>query len=143
MDKKENSEEQRVPSKSANLSLLTVFGLAQITCLLYVVVKALYKDMQLRHGATVCEISFISSVFLLVATSLCLRIFKQNPIKAIPRDLVIPLVARSALSTTAYIVVTKIVDLVPLTVFEAIANVAPFVTAIVAYFWLGDKITCC
>ena len=66
---------------------------------------------------------------------------KQSPLQDVPKDLIIPLLIRSFCSTFSLITVTKTIKLIPLTIFQTISNLTPFISALLAYFWLKESLT--
>ena len=132
------AESHTESSKTSQLSLIAVFGMAQIVCLFYTAVKAMMKHANLEHGATVCEINFTMVLGTTVLTSIMLPFYGYNPL---PRFFEGPLLFRSIISVIGMIGVTKSVQLVPLTIFEAITTASPFMAALLACIWLGDKLT--
>ena len=67
-------------------------------------------------------------------------IFGKNPFKEVAKEDVFPLSIRSLSSTAALFIVIIAVKLVPLTIFNVVTNMTPFVSGVLAWIWLGDKL---
>lgn len=57
------------------------------------------------------------------------------------REQAFPLIFRSVFQAVSMFTVTKCVELVPLTIFEAIITVYPFVTGLLVWIWLGERLS--
>ena len=88
-----------------------------------------------------CEISFARAVCTLTASIICLLICRQNPYTTLKRDLMVPLFVRCVSGAVAFIAVAKAVQLLPLTIFQVITNMTPFISGILACIWLGEKLS--
>lgn len=78
--------------------------------------QAMLKDAQQSTAVTVCEISFIRTLFALFASIIFLLVSRQKPLQ-IEKDLVIPLIIRSMIGAVAFIITIKTISMIPLTVF--------------------------
>ena len=101
---------------------------------------ALLKDAQQNSAITVSEITYIRTIFALIASALCLLIARKNPFK-VPRDLVGPLFVRSVAGASASITLVKAVELVPLTIFQIVTKSDAFLTGVLAFIWLGERLS--
>ena len=128
-------------NKSSQLSIVSVFFLAQFACLLYVTMQATFKDLQLRYDVTVAEIALMRSSYSLIFTLILVCICGKNPTKEVRRDQIVPLIVRCLSGTTAFIVVTMTVKMIPLTIFQVITNVTPFISGLLACVWLGERLS--
>ena len=120
---------------------MTVFGMAQVTSILYILFQAGIKDAQSRCGVRVFEISFARSILTILSASVCVFVSGQNPFRAVTRDLVWPLAIRCVAGALAFITVTTALPLLPLILFQVITNMTPFLAALLACLWLGEKLS--
>ena len=67
-------------------------------------------------------------------------IFKKNPFKEVARADIFPLSLRSLSSTASLFIVIIAIKFVPLTIFNVVTNMTPFVSGVLAWIWLGDKL---
>ena len=128
-------------NKSSQLKVLTVLGMAQVTSALYIIMQASIKDTQNRFGVSVAEISFARAFCCFFFSLICLFIYRQNPLTTVKRDLVIPLIIRCVMGTMTFFLVTKAVTLLPLTIFQVVTNISPFIAGLIARVWLGEKLS--
>ena len=70
-----------------------------------------------------------------------LLIYRQNPYTAVERQDALALLIRSCSSTAAFFAVIKSIKLVPLTIFQVVTNMTPFVSGLLAFIWLGEKLS--
>ena len=125
---------------SSNLSVVSVLMMAQVACLLYICLQGLVKDLQLTHGMSVVEITFLRTCTTLVGACALIAIFKKNPFTEVSRKDLAPLLFRSLSGSCAFIVVTKAVRYLPLTIFQTMANLTPFMSGILACIFLGERL---
>ena len=86
------------------------------------------------------EITFVRTGATFLASILLVFACGQNPFKELKRDLVTPLIMRCLAGSCTFILVTKSVHLLPLTVFQLFNMLTPFVTGVVAFVWLGETL---
>ena len=67
---------------------------------------------------------------------------KQQYFSGIPKELNCTLLTRCIIGTFSFIIFSLTVKYIPLGIFFIIFNSAPFLTAILSYFWTGDRIMC-
>ena len=94
----------------------------------------------MTYGAKIPEVSFIRACTYLTFSTTNLFIYKKNPFGEVPRELIFPLVVRCGSSTTALFIVITAIKLVPLTIFSVVTNMTPFVSGLLAWICLGDKL---
>ena len=87
------------------------------------------------------EISLIRSVFILVAAIGSVTVSKKQFFGGIEGSQVVPLMIRGFAGTIAFI--TQIISLknVALSIFQCITNSLPFMVALLAFFWLRERIS--
>ena len=81
--------------------------------------------------------SCVSFAFTLVLVCIC----GKNPTKEVRRDQIVPLIVRCVSGTTCFIMVTITVKMIPITIFQIISNVAPFNSGLLAFVWLGERLS--
>ena len=52
----------------------------------------------------------------------------------------VPLAVRCITGALAFIAAIKVISMVPLTIFEVITKLTPFVIGLIAYVWLGERL---
>ena len=81
-----------------------------------------------------------TSTTFIGAVALC-SLHKQNPLSAVPKELMAILIVRCFSGAIAFILVTKVLHLVPLTIFQSMSNVTPFISGFLACVWLGERLS--
>ena len=114
--------------------------MAQLNCILQIGNQILYKDAQVTYDAQIPEISFMRACIYLAFSSTNLLIFKKNPFSELARKDMWPLFVRCAASTSSLFIVIIALKLVPLTIFTVVTNMTPFLSALISWIWLGDKL---
>ena len=127
--------------RTSNLSIYVVFVMAQVACILYCGLQACMKELQVHHGLRVYELSFFRTAATFVVSLVAALCLRQNPLRDVPSDLRMPLLIRCLCGSMAFIAVAATVKLIPLTIFQTISNLTPFVSAVFAFLWLGDQLT--
>ena len=79
-DSKKEVDAKEQLNTSSNLSALTVFILSQVTSLLFLTTTAFSKDLQVNHGISVFEISFVRNAVNLFISIAMLLYFKEKPL---------------------------------------------------------------
>ena len=136
----EAAQTKQAGNTSSQLSVWSVFGLIQITSVIFILMQALLKDAQEVSDITVSEISFIRTVFALIASIVVLCFTRENPFR-VRRDLMAPLALRSFMGSAASITIVKSVEQVPLTVFQVVTKSDAFLTGLLACIWLGERLS--
>ena len=106
----------------------------------YVAFQTIFKELQQNQGVSLVEITFLRTGATFLASILLVIICGRNPLKEVKRDYVIPLAARCLAGSCTFILVTKTVHLLPLTIFQLFNMLTPFVTAVVAFMWLRESL---
>ena len=114
--------------------------MSQISCLLYICLQGLFKDLQLTFGMSIVEITFLRTATTLVGACILIAIFKKNPFTEVDRGDLVPLLFRSLASSCASIIVPKAVLYLPITIFQTMVNLTPFISGILACIFLGEKL---
>jgi len=96
------------------------------------------KHLLLTESISVCEISFFRSTISLIFAVPLVLAFKKSLV--VERDLILPLLNRCLCGVVAFIMLTKIVSMIPLTINQVIINLVPFVAGLIAFLWLGEKL---
>ena len=71
----------------------------------------------MSYGVTVAEISMIRNSISLLLSCFVLLVYKNSPLGSVERDQIKPLTIRCIAGTVAFVMASKAVHLVPLTVF--------------------------
>lgn len=77
----------------------------------------------------------------MISASICVFVSGQNPCRAVTRELAWPLLIRCVAGALAFITVTTALPLLPLVLFQVITNMTPFLAALLACLWLGEKLS--
>jgi len=99
----------------SNLGAVTVFFLAQLSCIMYVIMQTIMKNLLLTESISVCEISFVRTASTLIISVPFVWVFKAS--LKVEKDLMIPLLVRCLSGSLAFIAVTKTISMIPLTIF--------------------------
>ena len=94
----------------------------------------------MTYDAEIPEVSFVRACIYLIFSTACVFIFKKNPFKEVARQDIFPLSIRSLSSTASLFIVIIAIKFVPLTIFNVVTNMTPFVSGVLAWIWLGDKL---
>ena len=92
------------------------------------------------RGVTIFEIIFFRSLFNLLASTIIVKHAKVSFFADIKPELRFTLYLRCAVGTVSFAIFSLVVKYIPIGIFFIIFNSSPFMTAILAYFWTGDKI---
>ena len=133
-------QKEQKEEKETEHSVMCVFLMAQINCILQIGVQVLFKDAQVTYGAKIPEVTFIRACTYLALGTTNLFIYKKNPFAEVPREHILPLVLRCASSTAALFIVITAIKLVPLTIFGVVTNMTPFVAGLLAWVCLDEKL---
>lgn len=76
----------------------------------------------------------------LTFSSTALLLYKRNPIRELTKEDIWPLIVRCLASTSSLFIVIVAIKLVPLTIFTVITNMTPFMSFLLAWIWLGDRL---
>ena len=96
--------------------------------------------MLTNRGVTVFEFVFFRSLFNMSASALISKRAKVSLFGDITDDLRPTLILRCAVGTVSFVIFSLAVKYIPLGIFFIIFNSSPFITAILAYFWTGDRL---
>jgi len=98
------------------------------------------KDMLTYRGVVIWEFVFFRSFFNVLASTVIIKYEKVNFFADITKELQPALITRSIIGTSTFIVFSLAVKYLPLGIFFVILHASPFFTAVIAYFWTGDRI---
>ena len=98
------------------------------------------KDMLTYRGVVIYEFVFFRSFFNVLASAAIVKYEKKNFFADIPKELRSTLLTRSLIGTFSFIIFSMAVKYLPLGIFFIIFNSSPFLTAVLSYFWTGDRI---
>lgn len=93
------------------------------------------------QGMTAAEFSFFRSFFNLLFSSVLLRMKAVHITEGITRKHLPALLIRCGIGAINFIIVLYVIKLLPLTIYFMISQMAPFLTALLAWLWLGEAIT--
>lgn len=100
------------------MNVIAAFVLAQLLALLYTSLQALSKDLQLSESISVCEINLVLTAFIAIVSPLLPLAYKKS--YKVEREQVLPLLFRCLAGSLSFILVTKAVSMIPLTIFIVI-----------------------
>ena len=90
---------------------------------------------------TAAEFALARSFFNMIAAFLMLKQQKIGLTEGIEKSHMPALYLRCGVGTICFILVMYILKILPLTIFFMIFQTAPFLTAIIAWVWLGESIS--
>ena len=102
--------------------------------------QALGKDLQVNRGISLCEIIFLRSAFNVLPSIFLFFYLGKDTLLSVSRKDAPIVLLRCILSSLAFIVVTKTVKFVPLTIFQVLTKLDAFANALLAFVWLGEKL---
>ena len=114
--------------------------MAQVACMLYLCLQASVKELQLSYGVSVCEINFLRTSCSLIGSVILSVLLGKNPFTGVERGLIPTLLVRCLCGAAAFITVAKAISLMPLTIFQVINNMTPFISGLLACIWLSEKL---
>ena len=74
-------------------------------------------------------------------SSIVLFIYGNNPLREVEREHIVPLIARCVAGTAAFIGAITAFAMVPLTIFQVVTQMTPFVAGLLAFLWLGERLS--
>ena len=117
-----------------------VINAAQIC---YTVVIALSKDMLKFRGVTLFEFAFFRSIINLISAAYVVKLrHKTTFFESVPAELWPTLVVRCLAGTLGFLVYNASTVYIPIGIFKIIMNMNIYMVAILAWLWLGEKLTC-
>ena len=126
------------PKEDAPLSkILLIVNLMQIV---FTGLQVFTKDLIMYRNVTNLEMVFFRSLFNLIASTIVIKHAKVSFFADIKRELRSALFLRCAVGTLSFLTFSLAVKYIPIGIFFIILNSSPFVVAILAYFWTGDRI---
>ena len=93
------------------------------------------------QGMTAAEYSLFRSTFNMIFAFLLLRSKNVGVFEGVTREHIPALLIRCGVGTLNFILVMYCVKLLPLTIFFMISQMAPFLTALIAWMWLSESIS--
>lgn len=97
--------------------------------------------LMITQGMTAAEYSLFRSFFNMIFAFLLLRSSNVGIFEGVTKEHVPALLIRCGVGTLNFILVMYVVKLLPLTIFFMISQMAPFLTALIAWIWLNESIT--
>jgi drug/metabolite transporter (DMT)-like permease len=126
----------------ADIKLPALILLVNICECMWCLMDSLNKDAITHQGASVLDSACLRSVMLVIVSLIMMKYFNKSA-HDIPKHLRAPVFYRSAgLATTIGLIGSALLVL-PVTILNVIINCTPFFTAILAHFFLSDKLTKC
>ena len=126
------------------MSLFVLFMVINAAQICYTAVISLSKDMMKYRGVTLFEFAFFRSIINLASAAFVVKFkTKIGFFDSVPTELWPTLVIRCLAGTAGFIVYNAAIIYIPIGIFKIIMNMNLFMVAILAYCWLGEKLTCC
>ena len=110
--------------------------------IMYTALDSGVKDLTVNRGATVIDFMLFSSLLQLPVSILLTRYHEKPLFEGITRQEAKYLLLRSLCGSIGLIFVVLGMTTLTLTTFSILLNCSPFFTALLAYLWVGDKMTC-
>ena len=128
-------------TNKVDFKMSKLFLMVNLGEIFYTVLQILTKDLLTNRHVPPFEFSFLRSLFNLCGSSINVKMRGQRYFADIPRDLYFTLGLRCIIGTVGFACFAIAMQYVPLSVFFIIFNSNPFCTAILGYFWLGERIS--
>ena len=125
------------------MSLFVLFMVINAAQICYTVVITLSKDMIKFRGVTLFEFAFFRSIINLISAAFVVKFrAKTTFFESVPSHLWPILTVRCLAGTLNFIIYNAALIYIPIGIFKIIMNMNLFMVAILAWFWLGERLTC-
>ena len=124
--------------------MLKIFLLVNVSLLCWTIVNMQSKEIlnvdPPSGSISICEICFLRAVIHFLASLVLLKLTEKK-IEKVPQDCVPTLILRSVIGTVTFFISIVPVQLIQLSIYQAVLCTIPFWVGILQYFWLKIPVT--
>ena len=129
-------------STTKDISILNVFCVVNTAQIVYTALQTLTKDMLTYRDVTAFEFACARSCFNAVGSAIIVHYSNEAFFSSIPRNLRSVVVLRCLCGTFAFLCFVSAPKYIPLGIFFVVFNASVFTSALLAYLFLSEKMTC-